>query len=50
MFMDAPTGDVALSPSRPLTVGLAVMVVATVLLGLFPNVVLQAIEAAKIVQ
>jgi NADH-quinone oxidoreductase subunit N len=50
MFMDAPTGVVALSPSRPLTVGLAVMVVATVLLGLFPNVVLQAIEAAKIVQ
>jgi len=50
MFMDAPTHDVALSPSRPLTVGLAVMVVATVLLGLFPNVVLQAIEAAKIVQ
>jgi NADH:ubiquinone oxidoreductase subunit 2 (subunit N) len=49
MFMDAPTGDVDLSPSRPLTVGLAVMVVATVLLGLFPNVVLQAIEAAKIV-
>ena len=49
MFMDAPTGEVALSPSRPLTVGLAVMVVATLLLGLFPNVVLRAIEAAKIV-
>jgi len=49
MFMDAPTGEVALSPSRPLTVGLTVMVVATVLLGLFPNVVLQAIEAAKLV-
>jgi NADH-quinone oxidoreductase subunit N len=49
MFMDAPTGAVALSPSRPLTVGLAIMVVATILLGLFPNVVLQAIEAARIV-
>jgi len=50
MFMDAPTGTVDLSPSRPLTVGLAVMVIATLLLGLFPNVVLQAIEAAKLVQ
>jgi hypothetical protein len=30
-------------------VGLAIMVVATILLGLFPNLVLQAIEAARIV-
>jgi len=50
MFMDAPTGAIELSPSRPLTVGLAIMVVATLLLGLFPNLVLQAIEAARIVQ
>jgi NADH-quinone oxidoreductase subunit N len=48
MFMDEPTGEITLSPSRPLTIGLAVMVVATVLLGLFPNVVLRAIEAAQI--
>ncbi|MDZ7379670.1 MAG: NADH-quinone oxidoreductase subunit N, partial [candidate division KSB1 bacterium] len=50
MFMDAPTGEVALSPSRPLTVALAVMVLATLLFGLFPNVVLRAIEAAHLVQ
>jgi len=50
MFMDAPTGAVELSPSRPLTVGLAIMVGATILFGLFPNVVLRAIEAANIVQ
>jgi len=32
-----------------LTVGLAIMVVATLFIGLFPNLVLQAIEAARIV-
>ncbi len=50
MFMDAPVSVAPLSPSRPLTVGLALMVLATLLLGLFPNVVLQAIDAARIVQ
>jgi NADH-quinone oxidoreductase subunit N len=50
MFMDEPVGVMPLSPSRPLTVGLAIMVLATLLLGLFPNVVLQAIDAARIVQ
>jgi NADH-quinone oxidoreductase subunit N len=50
MYMDEPTGVVALSPARPLSVGLAIMVVATFLLGLFPNLMLQAIEAASIVQ
>jgi NADH-quinone oxidoreductase subunit N len=49
MFMDAPTGAPELSPSRPLTVGLAIMVGATLFIGLFPNLVLQAIEAARIV-
>jgi NADH-quinone oxidoreductase subunit N len=49
MYMDEPTGAVALSSSRPLAVGLGIMVVATFLLGLFPNLVLQAIEAARIV-
>jgi NADH-quinone oxidoreductase subunit N len=49
MFMDAPTGATELSPSRPLTVALAIMVGATLLIGLFPNLVLQAIEAARIV-
>jgi NADH:ubiquinone oxidoreductase subunit 2 (subunit N) len=49
MFKDAPTGAPELSPSRPLTVGLAIMVGATLFIGLFPNLVLQAIEAARIV-
>ncbi len=40
MYMDEPTGAVALSSSRPLAVSLAIMVVATILLGLFPNLVL----------
>ncbi len=48
--MDEPTGMVALSSSRPLSMGLAIMVIATFLLGLFPNLVLQAIETARIVQ
>jgi len=50
MYMDEPTGVVALSSSRPLAVGLAIMVVATILLGLFPNLVLQATEVTRIVQ
>jgi len=50
MCMDEPTGMVALSSSRPLSMGLAIMVIATFLLGLFPNLVLQAIETARIVQ
>jgi NADH-quinone oxidoreductase subunit N len=50
MYMDEPTGAIALSSSRPLAVGLGIMVAATFLLGLFPNLVLQAIEAARIVQ
>jgi NADH-quinone oxidoreductase subunit N len=50
MYMDEPTGAVALSSSRPLAVGLGIMVVVTFLLGLFPNLVLQMIEAASVVQ
>ena len=50
MYMDEPTTSVTLSSSRPLSVGLAIMVVATFLLGLFPNLALQAIEAVRIVQ
>jgi NADH-quinone oxidoreductase subunit N len=50
MYMDEPTGAVPLSSSRPLAVGLAIMVVATILLGLFPNLVLQVTEATRIVQ
>lgn len=49
MFMDEPVADLTLSPSRPLHVGLAIMVLATLFLGLFPNLVIQALEAAKIV-
>jgi NADH-quinone oxidoreductase subunit N len=50
MFMDEPAGVVELSPACPLMIGLAIMVVATLFLGLFPNLVLQAIEAARIAQ
>jgi NADH-quinone oxidoreductase subunit N len=50
MYMDEPTGAVELSSARPLTIGLAIMLVATLFLGLFPNLVLQATEAARIVQ
>ena len=50
MYMNEPTGAVALSSLRPLSVGLGIMVMATFLLGLFPNLVLQAIEAARIAQ
>jgi len=49
MYMDEPTTLVALSSSRPLAVGLGIMVVATFLLGLLPNLVLQAIETTRIV-
>ncbi|MGE3540595.1 MAG: NADH-quinone oxidoreductase subunit N [Candidatus Tectimicrobiota bacterium] len=48
MFMEEATGRLELSPSRPLHVGLAIMVLATLLIGLFPNLILQALEAAKI--
>jgi NADH-quinone oxidoreductase subunit N len=40
MFMEEPTGVQMLSPSRSLAFGLAVMVVATLLVGIFPNVLL----------
>ena len=50
MYMDEPTGAVALSSSRPLAVGLGIMVVATILLGLFPNLVLQVSEVTGIMQ
>jgi NADH:ubiquinone oxidoreductase subunit 2 (subunit N) len=46
MFMEQPLGQPALSSSRPLAVGLLVMVVATLLLGLFPNVLLKFAEAS----
>lgn len=41
MFMEQPVGVPELSPSRPLAVGLAVMIAATLLLGIFPNVLLE---------
>ena len=50
MYMDEPTDAIEISSSRPLSVGLALMVIATFLLGLFPNLALQAIETARIVQ
>ena len=50
MYMDEPTGAVPLSSARPLSVGLAIMMVATILLGLFPNLMLQAIETPRIMQ
>ncbi len=46
MFMDEPAGVVELSASRPLAVGLFVMVAATLLLGIFPNVVLKFAQAS----
>jgi NADH:ubiquinone oxidoreductase subunit 2 (subunit N) len=46
MYMDEPTGAVALSSSRPLAVGLGIMAMATFLPGLFANLVLQAVETA----
>jgi NADH-quinone oxidoreductase subunit N len=51
MFMEEPSGQPqALSPSRPLAIGLLVMVGATLFLGLFPNVVLKAAESVRILQ
>jgi NADH-quinone oxidoreductase subunit N len=48
MFMEQPAGQPALSTSRPLAFGLLVMVGATFLLGLFPNVLLKfAAESIK---
>lgn len=44
MFMEQPTGQAELSPSRPLAVGLLIMVAATLLLGIFPNVLLKFAE------
>jgi NADH-quinone oxidoreductase subunit N len=46
MFMEQPTGVVDLSPSRPLTVGLVIMGAATLLLGLFPNILLKFAQAS----
>ena len=51
MFMEEAVVQPQLSPSRPLAVGLGIMVVATVLLGLFPAVVLNAVtESVKLLQ
>ena len=51
MFMEEAVVEPILSPSRPLAIGLGVMVVATVLLGLFPAVVLNAVtESVKLLQ
>ena len=51
MFMEEAVVQPELSPSRPLAIGLGVMVVATVLLGLFPAVVLDAVtESVKLLQ
>ena len=51
MFMEEAVVEPRLSPSRPLAIGLGVMVVATVLLGLFPAVVLNAVtESVKLLQ
>jgi NADH-quinone oxidoreductase subunit N len=49
MFMEQPVGQPALSPSRPLAVGLFVMVAATLLLGIFPDILLKfAAASAKL--
>ena len=51
MFMEEAVVQPQLSPSRPLAIGLGVMVVATVLLGLFPAVVLNAVtESVRLLQ
>ena len=51
MFMEEAVVQPQLSPSRPLAIGLGVMVVATVVLGLFPAVVLNAVtESVKLLQ
>lgn len=46
MFMEQPAGAVDLSPSRPLTVGLAIMGLATLFLGIFPNILLKFAQAS----
>jgi NADH-quinone oxidoreductase subunit N len=47
LFMDERTGPAPeLSTSRSLAVGLIVMVAATVLLGIFPNVLIKFAEQA----
>jgi NADH-quinone oxidoreductase subunit N len=46
MFMEQPTVVAELSSSRPLAVGLFVMVAATLLLGIFPNVLLKFAAAS----
>jgi NADH-quinone oxidoreductase subunit N len=48
MFMEEPVSEQVLSPSRSLAFGLAVMVLATLLLGIFPNSLLEfAAESVK---
>jgi NADH-quinone oxidoreductase subunit N len=46
MYMEQPIGQPELSPSRPLALGLGIMVVATLLFGIFPNVILKFAEAS----
>ena len=51
MFMEEAVVQPQLSPSRPLAIALGVMVVATVLLGLFPPVVFNVVtESVKLLQ
>ncbi len=51
MFMEEAVVQPQLSSSRPLAIGLGIMVIATVLLGLFPAVVLDAVtESVKLLQ
>lgn len=48
MFMEESVSEQSLSPSRSLAFGLAVMVLATLLLGIFPNALLEfAIASVK---
>ncbi len=46
MFMDQPTAQPELSTSRPLAVGLFIMVAATILLGVFPNILIKFANAS----
>jgi NADH-quinone oxidoreductase subunit N len=46
MFMEQSAAQPELSTSRPLAVGLLLMVAVTILLGVFPNVVLKFAEAS----
>lgn len=51
MFMEEAVVQPQLSPSRSLALGLGIMVVATLLFGLFPAVVLNAVtESVKLLQ